>query len=91
MYGGSTVSLPIRGLDENVIQMQENSVTFSIFWVRYKLYDIRYMYLKCKQKLCGFPEDINSDRGKILIHKFHKKLLKEIHKKLKSKSVPNTA
>ena len=49
------------------------------------------MYLKCKQKLCGFPEDINSNRGKILIHKFHKKLLKEIHKKLKSKSVPNTA
>ena len=28
--------------------------------------------LKCKQKLCGFPEDKNSNRKKVLICKFNK-------------------
>ena len=29
--------------------------------------------LKCKQKLCGFPEDKCSNKGKVLIPDFHKK------------------
>ena len=32
--------------------------------------------LKCKQKLCGFPEEKNFNRKKVLIHKFHKNCLK---------------
>ena len=32
--------------------------------------------LKCKQKLCGFPEDKYSNRSKVLIHKFYKTCLK---------------
>ena len=34
--------------------------------------------LKCKQILCGFPEDKSSNRRKVLIIEFHEKLLKDI-------------
>ena len=40
--------------------------------------------LKCKQKLCGFPEDKTCNRRKVLIWLFHKKLLKVIREKAKS-------
>ena len=37
--------------------------------------------LKCKQKLCGFPEDKNSNRRKVLICEFDKNCLKWSAKK----------
>ena len=39
--------------------------------------------LKCEQELSGFLEDKNSNRKKVLICRFHKKLLKVINKKAK--------
>ena len=39
--------------------------------------------LKRKLKLHVFPKDKNSNRRKVLIHKFHKEFLKMIHKKAK--------
>ena len=40
--------------------------------------------LKCKQKLCCFPEDKNSNRRKVLVHELHEKLFKVICEKAKS-------
>ena len=41
--------------------------------------------VKCKQKLCGFPENKSSNRMKVLIREFDKKLLKVIREKSKSR------
>ena len=38
--------------------MQGNSEQFNTFWSKTKLSSF-----KCKQKLCGFPEDKNSNRS----------------------------
>ena len=46
--------------------------SLTLFGVRYK----RFVELECKQKLCGFPEDKNSNRRKVLICEFHKNCLK---------------
>ena len=37
--------------------------------------------LKYKQKLCGFPEDKNANRRKVLIREFHKKLFEKNQRK----------
>ena len=46
--------------------------SLTLFGVRYK----RFVELECKQNVCGFPEDKNSNRRKVLIHEFHKNCLK---------------
>ena len=33
--------------------------------------------LTCKQKLCSFPEEKNSNRESVSIHKIHKKFLSD--------------
>ena len=38
---------------------------------------------KFEQKLCGFPDDKNSNRRKLLIREFHETLLKVIYQKTK--------
>ena len=43
----------------------------------------KLLSLDCKQKFCGFPEDKKSNRRKVLICEFHKKLLKVICAKTK--------
>ena len=48
------------------------------------LFRLRYMQiaeLEYRQKLRGFPEDKNYNRSKVLIRKFHKKLLKRFPKR----------
>ena len=42
----------------------------------------------CKQKHRGFPEDKNSNIGKVLICEFRKKLIKVIRQKAKANSNP---
>ena len=59
---------------ENAIQIQDNSVQFNTFWSKKDISDLSS--LKCKQKLCGFPEDKNCNRRKVLICKFYKNCLK---------------
>ena len=54
--------------------------SLTLFGVRYKQI---VETLKCKQKLCGFAEDKSSNRRKVLICGFHKKLPKVIIEKTK--------
>ena len=56
--------------------MQENCAKF-INGVSYK----QIVKLECKKKFCGFPDDQNSIRKKVLFHKFNKKMFKVISKK----------
>ena len=79
-YWGALQAHLLGLLGQNVIQMQENCVQINTFFE----YDIsKLSSLKCKQKLHGFTGDKNSNRRDVFICKFHRKLLKVIHKKTK--------
>ena len=63
---------PVGVRGQNAIKIQENSVQFNTFFaVRYKrmVEELRvYLFI------CGFPEEKNSNRRKVFIRKFHKKI-----------------
>ena len=68
---GNAVS-PSLGFWGQILSKRKKIVySLTLFGVRYKW----FVELECKQKLCGFPEDKNSNRRKVLIHEFHKNCL----------------
>ena len=75
---GERCKLPHWGFGAKMLIKYKKIVySLTLFRVRYK----EMVELKCRHELCGFPEDKNSKRRKILIRKFHKKLLKVIREK----------
>ena len=73
---------------KNIIYQKINKQTIFVYDPSYlKTTKVRWftwsvVNLTCKEKLRGFPHDKNSNRRKVLIREFHKKMLKAIHEKV---------